>query len=111
MFSNTGVWLFGDGDGGGDGDDGLWFYSGSIFLVVLSGNICLQQASFSLLGRESETAVFVLTCHLLPKLQNTEPPGEDASWERIHKSHLLYQGTCQIITVLDLMWQGVGLPV
>ena len=60
---------------------------------------------FSITGKNIwNTAVLVLKCHLLPKLQKIEPPGEDASWERVHQSHLLSPGASQ--ATLPLTWLG-----
>lgn len=86
------------------------FTHGYFFLVVFGGNICQQQVSFPLPERKIwNTVVLVPKCHMLPKLQHIEPPGDDASWERIHQSHLLCLGACQTITIPDLTWQVLGL--
>lgn len=52
--------------------------------------------------------MLVPKCDMLPKPQHMEPPGDDASWERIHRSYLLCLGTCQTITIPDLTSFGAA---
>lgn len=66
--------------GGGDGDGFCFFYSGPSFSSCSPWEHFSATSFFPITGKKiRNTAVFLLKCHLLPKLQNTEPPGEDAS--------------------------------